>query len=156
MCDEITYPFPQINGFSVDVRKCVSNFIPHFIIHVITYSCWAGHCSDGPVKCRLPEHYGAQHRHYLGWLGFIQCLRAAGQGLWYNVWRALVGWEHILSDPWSGYHVLGNESQPFTRPAQEAIIAEAVALQEPKYMCLLYKLHLICTIYVLLLYSCTV
>ena len=30
MWDEIAYPFPNFNGATVEVWKCVSNFIPHF------------------------------------------------------------------------------------------------------------------------------
>ena len=30
MCDEITYPFPNFNGCTVEVWKWISNFIPHF------------------------------------------------------------------------------------------------------------------------------
>ena len=40
MGDEITYPFPNFNGFSVEVWEWIKNFIPHFIIDVITYPCW--------------------------------------------------------------------------------------------------------------------
>ena len=29
---EITYPFPNLNGFTVEVWECRSNFIPHFIM----------------------------------------------------------------------------------------------------------------------------
>ena len=35
--DEITYPFSNFNGAIVDVFEWISNFIPHFIIDVITY-----------------------------------------------------------------------------------------------------------------------
>ena len=35
--DEITYPFPNFNGTTVEVWEWVSNFIPHFTGHVITY-----------------------------------------------------------------------------------------------------------------------
>ena len=38
--DEITYAFPNFNGATVEVWECISNFIPHFTGHVITYSCW--------------------------------------------------------------------------------------------------------------------
>ena len=38
--DEITYPFPNVNGGAVDVWEWRSNFIPHFIMDVITYSLW--------------------------------------------------------------------------------------------------------------------
>ena len=38
--NEITYPFPNFNGATVDVWEWISNFIPHFTGHVITYPCW--------------------------------------------------------------------------------------------------------------------
>ena len=38
--DEITYPFPNFNGCTVEVWEWKSNFIPHFIMDVITYPCW--------------------------------------------------------------------------------------------------------------------
>ena len=37
--DEITYPFPNFNGCTVEVWEWISNFTPHFIIDVITYPC---------------------------------------------------------------------------------------------------------------------
>ena len=39
-CDEITYPFPNFNGCTVEVWEWISNFITHFMMDVITYSCW--------------------------------------------------------------------------------------------------------------------
>ena len=36
--DEITYPFPNFNGFTVEVWERISYFIPHFTRDVITYS----------------------------------------------------------------------------------------------------------------------
>ena len=38
--DEITYSFLNFNGTTVEVYEWVSNFIPHFIEHVITYPRW--------------------------------------------------------------------------------------------------------------------
>ena len=39
--DEITYPILNFNGATVEVQEWISNFIPHFIRHVITYpSCF--------------------------------------------------------------------------------------------------------------------
>ena len=35
--DEITYPFPSFNGETVEAWEWISNFIPHFTEHVITY-----------------------------------------------------------------------------------------------------------------------
>ena len=36
MWDEITYPFSNFNGATVEVGDGISIFIPHFIIGVIT------------------------------------------------------------------------------------------------------------------------
>ena len=38
--NEITYPFQNFNGATVDVREWLSNFIRHFINYVITYPRW--------------------------------------------------------------------------------------------------------------------
>ena len=37
---EITYPFLNFNGATVDVQEWISKFIPHFMMDVITYPCW--------------------------------------------------------------------------------------------------------------------
>ena len=36
---EITYPFLNFNGCTVEVYEWISNFIPYFIMDVITYPC---------------------------------------------------------------------------------------------------------------------
>ena len=38
--DEITYPFPNLNGCTFEVWKWISNFIPHNVMHAFTYPCW--------------------------------------------------------------------------------------------------------------------
>ena len=38
--DEITYPFPNFNGGTIEVWEQISNFILHFIMVVIAYPCW--------------------------------------------------------------------------------------------------------------------
>ena len=35
--DEISYPFPNFNGTTIEDREWKSNFIPHFTVHVIIY-----------------------------------------------------------------------------------------------------------------------
>ena len=40
MRDEITYPFLNFNGATVEVQEWISNFIPYFTRQVITYPCW--------------------------------------------------------------------------------------------------------------------
>ena len=37
---EIIYPFPNFNGYTVEVLELNSNFIPQLIINVITYPYW--------------------------------------------------------------------------------------------------------------------
>ena len=37
---QIAYPFPNFSDAFIEVWKWVSNFIPHFAMHVITYPCW--------------------------------------------------------------------------------------------------------------------
>ena len=37
---EIIYSFPNFNSCTIDVWEAMSNFIPHFIIDVITYLYW--------------------------------------------------------------------------------------------------------------------
>ena len=34
--DENTYPLPNLNGGTVEVRECIRNITPHFAGHVIT------------------------------------------------------------------------------------------------------------------------
>ena len=38
--DEITYPFPTFKICIVEVWEWISNFIPHFMIGVISYPYW--------------------------------------------------------------------------------------------------------------------
>ena len=38
--DEITDPFPNFTGGTIKVWEWISNFIPHFVMDVITYPCW--------------------------------------------------------------------------------------------------------------------
>ena len=39
MWGEITYPFLNFNGATVEVQEWLNKFIPHFTWHVIIYSC---------------------------------------------------------------------------------------------------------------------
>ena len=36
---ELTYPFPNFNGWTVEVWKWISKFISHLLMDVITYPC---------------------------------------------------------------------------------------------------------------------
>ena len=40
LCSEITYPFPNLNDFTVEVWEWIGTFILHFIMDMITYPCW--------------------------------------------------------------------------------------------------------------------
>ena len=39
LSDEVIYLFPNLNGETVEVWEKISHFVPHFIIHVITFPC---------------------------------------------------------------------------------------------------------------------
>ena len=36
---EIAYPFPNFNGWVVEIWECISNLIPNFLIYVILLIC---------------------------------------------------------------------------------------------------------------------
>ena len=59
MWDEITYPFPNFNGGTVEVWEGISNFVPHLTRHVVTYPCWDKSLNmfikKGPRKFVNPE-----------------------------------------------------------------------------------------------------
>ena len=38
--DEITYPSPNFNRKTGEVREWISNLIPYLTVHVITHPCW--------------------------------------------------------------------------------------------------------------------
>ena len=40
MWAEITYPFPNLNGCTVEFWELTTNFIPPFIMDPITHPCW--------------------------------------------------------------------------------------------------------------------
>ena len=40
MLDEISYQFPSFNGTTFAVLEWISNFIPHFLMGIITWPCW--------------------------------------------------------------------------------------------------------------------
>ena len=55
--DKITYQFPNFNGTTVEVWKWVSNFVPHFIMDVITYPI----TSHWYLGWHIPEEIGQYH-----------------------------------------------------------------------------------------------
>ena len=76
MWDEITYPFPNLNGRTVEVQEWISNFIPHFVMDVITNPCWNsnwtrrvdGNADKDKVKGqgrRYPSQRSVQLTHFL-------------------------------------------------------------------------------------------
>ena len=60
--DEITYSLPNFNGATIEVWEWISNFIPHFTGHVITYPCCETVLVKGPtdVLCTLSLHSHTQ------------------------------------------------------------------------------------------------
>ena len=56
MWHEITYPFPNFNGATVEVWEWINIFILHFTEHVFTYPCW------NSSQCMLAK--GAQNNYW--------------------------------------------------------------------------------------------
>ena len=46
MWNEITYPYQSFDGGAIEVRGWISNYIPHFVMDMITHS---GHQLDEPM-----------------------------------------------------------------------------------------------------------
>ena len=46
MWDEITYPFLNFNGATIEVKQWISNFTLHFTSYVIIYPCKLNHVSE--------------------------------------------------------------------------------------------------------------
>ena len=40
VCYEISYPFPNFGGATIDIWERISNYITHFKMDLITYPCW--------------------------------------------------------------------------------------------------------------------
>ena len=67
--DEITYPFPNFNGFTVEVWEWISIFIPHFTRHVITYHrvikrgsvCYFYNDTEPPANKKPPDSRSISH-----------------------------------------------------------------------------------------------
>ena len=56
MWDEITYPFPNINGFNIEVWEWINNFIPQFIRDGISNPLNLIHISSrAPGSKQLPD-----------------------------------------------------------------------------------------------------
>ena len=53
MWDEITYPFPNITGPTIEVWEWIGSSIPHLIMNVITYPHW----DKGPQGGRFKNTY---------------------------------------------------------------------------------------------------
>ena len=51
----MTYPFPNINGATVEVWKWISNFIPHIVMDANTFYYMEVITDFG---CQLDEPYG--------------------------------------------------------------------------------------------------
>ena len=62
MWDEITYPFLNFKGATVEVEEWISNSIPHFTGRVITYTFKLNHVSKSGLRC-IRE-----------WIGAIRCI----------------------------------------------------------------------------------
>ena len=70
MCDEFTYPFLNYNGCTIEFEGFKSNFIPHFIGHVITYPCWDK--SETMLQRRLQKQAPVENKINVYVHGYLQ------------------------------------------------------------------------------------
>ena len=64
--NQITYPFPNFNGATVDVWEWISDLIPHFIMDVITYPCKDKKLVHVSIRGPRPPWDEATIRHWAG------------------------------------------------------------------------------------------
>ena len=62
MWEEITYPFPNFNGTTVEVCEWMGNYVRLFTGHVITYACW-----DSGLFILVYGTFGVDWGVYLLW-----------------------------------------------------------------------------------------
>ena len=81
MWGEITYPFPNFNGCTIELWEWISNCIPHFIGHVISYPCQQGLKSywerrrDDSLMLARSKFYGqyfVKNKIVIKFLGYAQ------------------------------------------------------------------------------------
>ena len=61
MCNDITYPFPNLNSCFIKVWEWINNFTPHFIMDVISYPyCIHILQSFSPARCHLADDFPIQ------------------------------------------------------------------------------------------------
>ena len=54
--DEITYPFPNFNGATVEVWEWLSIFIPHFVMDELLIHAWIK-VDPGYIRCEQTKQY---------------------------------------------------------------------------------------------------
>ena len=81
--DDITHPFQNFNGETIEIWEWISNFISHFTGYVITYLCWDYRKSilvnKAPVSLPI-NSVSCTPGFYIHWRGF--CLRDKHGLLW--------------------------------------------------------------------------
>ena len=69
MWDSINFPFLIFNVATVEVWKWISNFIPHIIEYVVTYSCWD---SSQNISVKWAPVNAAEHLRW--WVNISSCI----------------------------------------------------------------------------------
>ena len=123
MWDEITNPFPNFNGATVEVWEWISNFIPHCIEFMITYPCWPRAApSHSPGMSTLPWQ---RHNFRVRSVHMI----FGGYALWQiaSVWKHRRGQKVVLVTRSRIYRVTSLASKVFYVPG----IFETTNITEP-------------------------
>ena len=89
MWDEITYPFSNFNGATVEVWEWRSNFIPYFTGHVITY----------PMRKIMAMD--AQGNNYISNSCWLSCWNLLGKQSTFLSFFTFREWMELKSSPWN-------------------------------------------------------
>ena len=113
--DEITYPFPNFNGCTVEVWEWINNFIPHFIMVTINFPCMLGLKFNHAVLVKgFPDIYNFSHHKWSllssieNWeLSWCQLCRTGGPASCHNLWcgRHICDYDNFSGFGWS-YNLL--------------------------------------------------
>ena len=117
--DEITYPLPNFNISTIEVWGRISNFIPHFTGHMITYPCWD--LSKPILVKEAPPRYGCSHKLVI--FKLIPRIHILG----HNELRLGIDWytSKILQRHWGNHSIaIGTLKHPWGISKHESHLAD--------------------------------
>ena len=91
----MTYPIPNVNGYTVEVWEWIHNFIPHFIMDVITYPC-----CDQSLTILIRGALVSLSIYVLRPYSSVALWRHTASGIWVNIGSIFGSCFHYLNQCW--------------------------------------------------------